>query len=455
MADEISPQHEQIVFLRREAEAYRRQSYQQADLLLEIVPPLAGLGRQACTEVLDAASVLSRAVQRNCQDVDSIGEAARVFLGVFKLASDAGKLQPVLMHQEVQSDNSGLNASTRERLAELISALPLESSALQKASELSSRLRGEQLAVAELESILDDLACLLGQALLSSQTRDQQLQRLVAQMSGELSVVEGFLGALNHRDDSTLTQALEVQAEVGESSDEIAAALEGAEALVDIKAHVLARAGSIRVRMDKFAAEAATQRAKAAKTSAELASRLADMEAELQSTREQLVEAQESASHDFLTGLFNRQAFESTVSVWLKEAEPRARLCCIIWDIDHFKNINDSYGHSVGDGVLQGVSQLLGQCVAGSDLAARLGGEEFVTVVRHQDADAVMKWADSVRQSIAALQHETEHGDVSVSISCGLAQYSRSDTLVSIMARADKALYKAKELGRNRCQWAV
>lgn len=455
MADKKHPQHEQLVFFRREAEAYKLQSYQQADLLRDIVPPLAALGREACPDVLDAASELSRSVQRNSQDVDAIGEASCVFLRVYHLAKETGRLRPLSQAKGEPSGGEGLNASTRERLAELILALPLESSALQKASELSSRLRGKQVAVAELESILDDLARLLAQALLSSQTRDLQLQRLVAQMSGELSVVEGFLGALDRRDDDALAQAMEVQAEVGERSNEIAAAFEGSEDLVGIKTQVLERASSIRVRMDKFAAEASSQRAIAAKTSAQLATRLADMETELQSTREQLVEAQESAAHDFLTGLYNRQAFEGAVVAWLQEPESRARLFCIIWDIDHFKNINDTHGHIVGDGVLQAVAQLLGQSVESSDIAARLGGEEFITVVRHQDADAVMKWADGVRQAIAALEHDAEKAKVSVSISCGLAQYRRSDTLVSIMARADKALYKAKDLGRNRCQWAT
>lgn len=489
---------DKIRFLQKEAEAYKRQSYDQADLLLDLVPPLSRLGHAASTEVVDAALALARGVSKNSQDVDAIREAADTFLDIYKKANDAGDLLPhdtgwrkLLVSAtadfpvdgqalksfsqqlldgeslnnalqplraallEASDSSSGLNVSTCERLAELIATLPLEKMELLQANKLSSRLRSENLAVDDLEQILDELASLLGHALQSTQKRDQQMQRLVAQMSGELSVVEGFLGALNQRDDASLAEAITVQQEISEQSHEIASVFDNSESLLDIKTQVVSRASSIRTRMDRYAADAQTQREMAAHDTAELAGRLAAVETELQNTREQLEEAKESASTDFLTGMHNRLAFEEAMGGWLKEAKPGEKLCCIIWDIDHFKKVNDTYGHVVGDRVLRAVAAILKDRVKDEDMAARLGGEEFVTVIRHTDADGVLQWADSVREAIAAEKHDADTEVIQVSVSCGIAQYQRSDSLVSILARADKMLYSAKDQGRNRCLLAA
>jgi|GEM_PF-3182580 len=488
---------DKIRFLQKEAEAYKRQSYDQADLLLDLVPPLSRLGHAAAPDVVDAALELARGISKNSQDIDTIREVADAFLAIYKKANDAGDLQPhdigwrkllvsatadlpldrkalkdfsqLLLNGESlnnaleplkdalqqSGDNSGLDASTCERLAEMIAALPLEKLELLQAGKLSSRLRHDSLTMDDLQQILEELASLLGHALQSTQKRDQQMQRLVAQMSGELSVVEGFLGALNQRDDASLAEAVTVQAEISEQSLGIAAVFDSNDSLVDVKKQVLSRAASIRTRMDRYAADAQIQRESAAHDTAELAGRLAAVETELQNTREELEEAKETASTDFLTGLHNRLAFEQSMGQWLKAAQPNEQLCCIIWDVDYFKKVNDTYGHVVGDRVLRAVSAILKDRVGDDDMAARLGGEEFVTVIRHSDPQAVLQWADGVREEIASTQHDADTEMIAVSVSCGIAQYQRSDTLVSILARADKMLYSAKDQGRNRCLLAA
>lgn len=488
---------DKIRFLQKEAEAFKKQSYAQSDLLLDLVPPLSRLGHAANAETVDAALELARGVNKNSQDVDAIREVADAFLSVYKQSQDSGRLEPhdtgwrktlaaavsnlaldprvvkqcssrLLNGDSLQeslkplcdalkasSKQAALDASTCERLATMIGALPLENSQQLLASKLSSRLRGFSASIDDLDETLDELASLLGQALQNTVKRDKQMQRLVTQMSGELTVVEGFLGTLNQRDDASLEQALTVQSEVVSQSQDLTTVFDNSDSLDEIKTHVVARAQSIRSRMDRFVADAKAQRQLASQASADLSSRLASAESEVEATRQQLLEANEKASTDFLTGLCNRLSFEERLQHHLDQSPVDDLLCCIIWDVDHFKKVNDTYGHLVGDRVLKAVACVLKERVGEKDLAARLGGEEFVTVIRKSESDAVLRWANSVRNEISQEKHDADSCDISVSVSCGIAQYQRGDSLVSILARADKALYQAKDDGRDQCAVAA
>ncbi len=488
---------EKIDFLQKEAEVYKRQSYDQADLLLDLVPSLSRLGFAANAEVMDAAFELARDVTKNSQDVDAIRVVADNYLSVYKKAKDADTLKPhdenwrsglaevvgdlpidaelrrrscrKLLEgialaeafqpiadalQEIDTD-SALSDSTCERLAAMISALPLQDSKQLQANKLSSRLRLKPLPVQELEQILDELASLLGCALQSTSKRDQQMQSLVTQMSGELGAVEAFLSALNQRDDAALTEAIAAQSEIGDQSQQINSVFESDDPLQDIKTQVLSRAQSIRVRMDRFVEEAKQQREQSSQDAKGLSERLAAMESELRNTQKKLLESQEAANRDFLTGLHNRLYFQKTMLECLDLAKTGEKLCCIIWDVDFFKKVNDNYGHMVGDRVLRKISALLKESVEERDTAARLGGEEFVTVILNRETSEVMQWADNLRQAVAAMTHDAETETIKVSVSCGIAAYQHGDSEVSILARADKALYSAKEQGRNRCLLAA
>jgi diguanylate cyclase (GGDEF)-like protein len=120
-------------------------------------------------------------------------------------------------------------------------------------------------------------------------------------------------------------------------------------------------------------------------------------------------------------------------------------------DLDHFKTINDTAGHAVGDKVLSSVADLLSQSVRASDLLGRLGGEEFAVLVTDTTLVGCRRVAENIRQNVASLQVEgwTDiHGAVTTSIGC--AQVNRTDTLGKALNAADAALYRAKKKGRNR-----
>jgi diguanylate cyclase (GGDEF)-like protein len=167
------------------------------------------------------------------------------------------------------------------------------------------------------------------------------------------------------------------------------------------------------------------------------------------------------SSTDRLTGLPNRLAYDSRlVEIWTMTRESRTPLSAVMVDVDHFKRVNDTYGHPYGDRVLQRVASLLLQALREEDdFVARIGGEEFLVLLPHTDSASAVKVAERIRTLVQvagspALQRDTTlHHDVWTTVSCGvstlLPSHVGSDP-VQLIADADAAMYQAKQEGRNR-----
>src|SRR5690606_25292494 len=151
---------------------------------------------------------------------------------------------------------------------------------------------------------------------------------------------------------------------------------------------------------------------------------------------------------DHLTGVFNRQGLEDALQVALNERrENQNPLSLIMFDLDHFKLINDNHGHLVGDEVLTQVADLVQKHVRKNDVFARWGGEEFVLVCKDSTAKEAEFLAEKLRELISL--HEFPHG-LKVTASFGVADIKPEQTLDTLFRNADLALYRAKNGGRNR-----
>jgi two-component system cell cycle response regulator len=172
---------------------------------------------------------------------------------------------------------------------------------------------------------------------------------------------------------------------------------------------------------------------------------------------DKLVEAREDmrfrATHDFLTSLWNRAAVLSDLDRELVRARrDGGMIATLICDLDRFKQVNDVYGHLVGDEVLiQAASRLLGS-VRPYDVVARYGGEEFLVLLMGCDATLAHKRAEQIRESIASSPFVTTQGPLSITISIGtlnITDWANDLTATQLLFEADKALYRAKANGRN------
>lgn len=184
------------------------------------------------------------------------------------------------------------------------------------------------------------------------------------------------------------------------------------------------------------AAEISTIRTRISTRNRELSKFVADMET--------------MATTDGLTGVLNRRHVMERLIKIREMAKRNAFSFVVVYvDLDFFKQVNDNYGHHVGDDVLKGFSKLMQETVTEGDLVARLGGEEFLLVLVNADMQAAMPVIESLREATTGLRFDSAPA-LRISVSMGAAEFSAGESLDHLLARADDALYTAKESGRNR-----
>ena len=163
------------------------------------------------------------------------------------------------------------------------------------------------------------------------------------------------------------------------------------------------------------------------------------------------VTLEHAALTDGLTGMQNRRYFDDALREYLEEFRRIGKpVGLLLLDLDHFKSVNDTHGHDVGDEVLRVVAGCLREFTRYHDVVARLGGEEFAVVAPNMDTDMLIKLAERIRKAIAALTVTTGNVRLRVTTSIGIAIWDGKENAEQFYRRADRMLYEAKRLGRNR-----
>ncbi len=192
---------------------------------------------------------------------------------------------------------------------------------------------------------------------------------------------------------------------------------------------------------------------RASETSLILKTRLEKTKAEAQTLKEKLEVAERKVMIDPLTELNNRKAFNNKIEELYNEFQIKENPFSVVFlDIDFFKKVNDTHGHQVGDEILQVVGGVLKESLKGKDFAARYGGEEFVVLLQTTALENAVTVANNIRKDVHKTQLKlTDTGEKMdrISISLGVSQVRKKDTIDSVLKRADDALYLAKESGRN------
>lgn len=189
----------------------------------------------------------------------------------------------------------------------------------------------------------------------------------------------------------------------------------------------------------------------------EMQQRLTSSQNEISQLRAELRRVHEESRIDSLTGLANRRAFDQNLATCLAEADTPARRyqrpCLMIADIDHFKRINDTFGHPYGDNVLRAIGTILKDTTPEDCLAARIGGEEFAVLIPSRSLSEARALAEAVRTRVAAarVRRQGQSDDATrITISIGLTLFQPGEDGAAFMERADQALYTSKDSGRDR-----
>nr|WP_294501368.1 diguanylate cyclase [uncultured Rhodopila sp.] len=194
--------------------------------------------------------------------------------------------------------------------------------------------------------------------------------------------------------------------------------------------------------------------ARASERNRALEQQLSASTARITRLKDSIADLKKEATVDVLTGLCNRKAFTARLRKALAEAKADGSAVSLLMiDVDHFKSVNDTYGHPTGDLFLRLIGRVLSESIKGRDISARYGGEEFAVLLVKANLKAGTTVANEIRlllEKKQILRSKADGQPVGITVSIGVAEFRSTETAASLIDRADVALYQAKALGRNR-----
>jgi diguanylate cyclase len=296
---------------------------------------------------------------------------------------------------------------------------------------------------------LGDLLVEHGAAIASERTA---MAATLAHVTARMQDMTGFLTGSSqareeqHADADLLTE--NVQAQMTRLSDELVTSGD----LVTLRRLVTDRLETVSNSVRAFHDRELLRFSEGAARSAQMRLRITALETESVQLQSSLQQERRESRIDSLTKVPNRASFDERFAAelarWQISHEP---VSVLVWDIDRFKSINDACGHRGGDTVLCQVAIYLSRGVRMGDFFARFGGEEFVTLLIGTSLSDALGTADKLRCGVAALKFHLHNAPVRVTVSCGLTELRSGDSVEAVFDRADSALYRAKNSGRNCC----
>ena len=318
------------------------------------------------------------------------------------------------------------------------------------AEHIARRPRGA--ANEDWSATLNELADGIAQAVSSLRAERIELESFLETVTAQLSQFEQWTQW--HLADARLRQrdSNDLEAIVNRQMRDIQDEMQDTHELEDLKQKVQRRLRAVADRFRAFRESEAQRLDESERRNHELASEVSRLRQETATLSELCGDQQDRLMHDALTRVHSRYAYEERLLEeyrrWQRDKRP---IAYALWDIDKFKSINDTYGHDAGDRLLRLIGAIIQRHKRGEDFVARIGGEEFALLLPTTDAAGALAIAERVREAIASTPFNYRGTRENVTISCGVTEFRADDTPLSVYQRADKALYQAKEAGRNRC----
>jgi diguanylate cyclase len=365
---------------------------------------------------------------------------ALAFSGYVPPSADTSSTRPELRAVSPRVDLEDEEAKTQTVIVavlERLSRLPELRPAL---ADLCERSKGS-LSPDEFAEGLERVARLVGEQRASLMREKREIEDLLQQMDVRLAEIASYLASDTADQKSAQTSSQQFDLLVTGEVRSLTNDVQGAQDLSTLRNRVRDRLEIITHHLQDFRTREGVRVSAQLDRTQRMRVRVTDLEREIHGLHKSLQEEQslrmidDRIRHEFMR--------------WQRE---NATVSVLAWDIDRFKEINDAYGHSAGDKVLRVIAQHLAQHVRGTDFVARYGGEEFVMILIGTDATQASQTADKIRVGIENMGFHFHNKPVVVTASCGITTFRGDDTPEAIFDRADRALYRAKDGGRNCCR---
>jgi len=359
-------------------------------------------------------------------------------------------------HRAADHDDAGRPAEADEgpQLGEfciqLLDTLSLPAELTEEVEGLKERL-AEGLPEQAVAPALHAIADLVSSMRRQMEAENHELQDFLRHLTGRLQDLDQHLAGAQTHHRASVDSSRELGAAVQAQVRHIETSVDRAEDPQQLKAEIQQRLETILRHLDEHRESDEARQHQLEEQLERLNQRVREMEKEGESLRQRLREKHELAVHDPLTGLYNRLAYDERIAQEFARAKRyKLPLSLAVLDIDRFKRINDSYGHKAGDKALKIIADRVSNNLRETDFLARYGGEEFAIVMPETGLSDALVAVEKLRKDVSQSQFHYQGTGVAITVSVGLAEMHADDNPESLFQRADRALYAAKESGRDR-----
>lgn len=344
---------------------------------------------------------------------------------------------------------SAIAGHVESSLLKLLEELPLPERHQGQADTLRQRITAG-LNMYELVPVLDDMGVLM---LAIADVGQREFEGYLKQLNERLAMFQGSLQDVQADYSDSTEAARSLDSELRQQVDGLHNSVQEATDLDNLKELVESRLSGLLGTMAQYQQQRDTREQQVGERLQVLVDRVASMELEAKGFRDHLEEQRQKALIDPLTGLPNRAAWTERLDMELARLQRYGgELLLAVLDIDHFKRINDDYGHLAGDKVLKIIAGELFKRLRKTDFIARFGGEEFVLLIPSTPIEGGLKLLDTLRSAIENCPFHFKGERVTISLSGGISAFGSAESSEQVFERADQALYRAKRGGRNRIE---
>ena len=347
--------------------------------------------------------------------------------------------------------DGALQPSIQELLIRLLEQLIVPPDLQNEADKMKQRLE-KDANPADWKKLLKDVALLINSIRSRMQKEKHEFETFLQQVTDRLKTMDQFLQSETKILKTAQSKGEEFDKTININVSNIRQDVDQATELINLKNNVNTKLDNISSHIVDYREYEITRVEESQQQVYNMQTRMLSLEKEADSLKQIVIEKNKQAMFDALTAIPNRLSYEKRIedeiSRWKRFNTP---LSLAIWDIDFFKKVNDTYGHKAGDKVLKTVAQLLNKRIRATDFLARYGGEEFVMLLPGTRQEETLRLVNELREQVEHCGFHYHGEAVTITVSCGISSFNEGDVVEKVFERADQALYKAKDNGRNQC----